>query len=417
MAKNDAIIRYIDNLTILCNVDESVSLPHSIVAQMDDYSYKIVTVEWENKPIITNEDGMELIYEGEVEGYFKKVLCSIQVGYQTDNPQSAYPWCIDNFGLQKRDIQTEDIPAIDDYQYFKAKIPRTLVEEYHLKQLREKVADQVILARDINHLRNAVIQLEKYGWILQDQLDELFDRVEDLEDRVDWIEENMVIDGDNVGSGAGVFDRKRKRVLEFKTLVGDGLEIEEGDDELKLIVSDQEESGKGKCGVNTLAKTFTTCNGTEENHFPTKMWDGMFSFSDYFNMQMVKINNYNSASSQPYYHSLLWVLGSGTKNPIAGNSNFGSDGTESSLFAGRILKSVEKLIFEIKTDNGKYSGFEVGNKAVGIYNNESESKIQAEIYQNEIDVYSQDVSAKNRYGRYGLTHGDTPNESENGEED
>lgn len=403
-------IRYIDNVTILADVKESVELPNPLVAHMEDGSTRDVYVNWENKPVDTGEE-IELIFVGRVDGYALDVLCSIQVGHQTDNPASSFPECIDQFGLPKRDIQTADIPHIDDYQYFKAKIPRTLAEEYHLKQLRELVADQIILARDINHIRNAIVEMQKYMWVLQDLTDALEDRMDAIEDRVDWVEDNMVIDGRNLGAGSQVFDLKRDRVLEFRSLLaGEGIELRQEEDSIVFDVEEQGDQGSGVCGVNTKSKSFEICHNNNLT-YPLKMEDGMLKFTDYFNFQMVDVENRGwteGTNSARYYTSLLWVLGSGTKDPIDSNGNpTASHGTDSSLYAGRLLKANTDLIFEIKTGKSTYAGFKVGEQGVGTYESD-QSMIQREIYNGRMvtDIYSTDVHADRRATRWGYGHAD-----------
>lgn len=429
MSNDDNYIRYIDNITILTNVGEEVELPNPIVAHMEDGAVREVWVNWEDKPIDVSEE-LELIFVGRVDGYALDVLCSIQVGRQTDNPASAFPECIDQFGLQKRDIQTEDIPHIDDYQYFKAKIPRTLVEEYHLKQLREMVADQVILARDINHMRNAIIEIEKYIWLMQDQLDELFDRVEDLERRVTileekvevleekvaWIEENMVVDARNIGDGEGLFDRKRDRILEFKSLIGENIDIIDDGDQIILKAKPQTGGGGGACGINSVAKSFKTCH--EKDHLPVTVADGMVSYSEYFNWQMVEVKN-RSSTGKPSYFSLMGVFGMGGKAPIDaghwnGNGKPPSHGTESSIDAGRFLKTTNSFIFEMKAGKGEYSGIEIGKK-VETYDRETESRVQRDIFE-RLDAYSSDVASSKRAERYGYDNENDYDPEAEGEE-
>lgn len=408
-------IRYIDNITILAEVDESVELPNPVVAHMDDGSVRDVTINWEDKPVDTGEE-RELIFVGQVDGYALDVLCSIQVGHQTDNPASSFPECIDQFGLPKRDIQTADIPSIDDYQYFKAKVPRTLVEENNLKQLREMVADQIILARDVNHIRNAIVEMQKYLWVIQDLTDVLEGRVESLESRVDWVEDNIVIDGRNLGSGSQVFDKKLENILDFRSLVaGEGIELRQGEDEIIFDVEDQGDQGTGVCGVNTRSKSFEVCHESGLT-FPVRIEDGMLKFTDYFNFQMVDIVNRDAdpdSGAADYYTSLLWVLGSGIVDPIDSNGNErASHGTRSSLYAGRLLKANTDLIFEIKTGKSSYAGFKVGLNGVGTYEG-NESMIQREIYNGRMvtDVYSTDVHADKRStdARWGYGHLDDEN--------
>ena len=360
-------IRYIDNVTILADVGEQVTLPSFLIARHDDGSLSTVSVVW-SPPIVDTSTEGEFIFVGTVNGYAHKVLCSVQVGRMEDNPSSVFPEAIDTFGLPKKDIQTADVPDIDDYQYFKAKIPRTMVEEYQLKQLREMLADKIILARDVNHMRNAIIEIEKYCHDLQDQLDELEQRVTDLERRVDILEEETVVDGRNLGRGAEVFYEKRNRMLEFRTLVGKGdAEVyEEG----REIVIDVQPSEMG-CGFEMNSDKYNTCGD-----LPSFLSSGILAFSDYFNFQMVKING--NSSPQGYWYSLLGVLGMG--NNLTQMKN-----------AVRFLKADQSFIVEIKLDDDRFVGMILDNGGGEFYDRRY-SEIQNEIYDN-IDVYSDDISA------------------------
>lgn len=410
--RTEPYIRYIDNITILTNVDEEVELPNPVVAQLDNGAIETVYVEWEDKPIDVTEEA-ELIYSGRVEGYIPEVLCSIQVGRQTDNPPSSFPECIDQFGLPKRDIQTEDVPHIDDYQYFKAKTNRTLAEEYHLKQLRELVADQVILARDINHMRNAIIEIEKYIWIIQDQLDDIFDEIGDIWKVINEILETMVTDGENIGVGTGIFSHKSKNTLNFKTLLGEGIDIIDLGDEI-LLEAKAGDDGSGVCGMNTVAKSFKVCHEKEE--FPTIMMDGAIGYTNFFNWQLVDMELWGEhGSSIPYVPSLLGVFGIGIEEPMDssgwnGSGQPPSHGTRSSLYAGRFFKGNTDVIFEIKTGASEYSGFVVGalNKepeySKGIYKS-NVSLIQSQLYE-PLDIYSLDIGLDRRARRRGYSMSD-----------
>lgn len=372
-------IRYIDNITILADVGESVALPSRLIARQTDGSFVTVPVSWKPSTVDTSTEG-EFIFEGTVSGYADKVLCSVQVGRMEDNPPSFFPDSLDQFGLPKQDIQTADIPDIDDYQYFKAKIPRTEVEEYQLKQLRELLADKIILARDINHMRNAIIAIEEYCWDLQDQIDalekrvsELENRVDSLEERVEELEEETIIDGANLGYGERVFRRKNtsRRELEFRTLVGgEGIDIYEDGNE---IVIEADGSGVG-CGFDVDGDSFNTCG-----ELPSFFSSGILALTDFFNFQMVKIVGDRSPTG--YWWSMLGVLGMGTN-------------VNDMRQAVRFLKADNKFLIEYRVRDDKYVGV-ILDSSGGDFYNESYSLIQEEIYEGYIDVYSTDVSASN----------------------
>ena len=354
-------LRYIDNLTILARVGEDITLPSTLIARQDDGSFITVSVTWNPSTVDTSTEG-EFIFEGTVSGYAYKVLCSVQVGEMEHNPASSFPEELDQFGMPKQDIQTVDIPDIDDYQYFKAKIPRTVTEETQLKQLRELLADKIILARDINHLRNAAIAIEEYCFDLQDQINLLEQRVTDLEgrmdsaeDRITILENETIVDGVNLGSGAEVFRRKNNRELEFRTLVSK---------EPEKIATIDEESREISIGVDTtrFPVPMGIKNGTQ-----------YLKFKSTFNWQMikVKIDSQNSG----YYESLLWVLGMGEN----------TDG----VYAARMLKSVNSFIIEMKLANDRFAGFIIDSGGARTFN-ETYSFINEQSHEG-LDVYSDNV--------------------------
>lgn len=366
-------VRYIDNITILARVNESISLPPFVMARNDDDTFSTVPITWSPSTVDTSVAG-EFIFEGTVNGYVYKVLCSVQVGEAKDNPESLFPERIDQFGLPKKDIQTADIPDIDDYQYFKAKVPRNKVEEYQLKQLKEMLADKIVLARDVNHMRNAILALEEYALDLQDQIRALETRVENLEERVETlelkvsdIEDDMVIDGKNIGSGARIFESKVNKKLEMRSLRGRGLaEVYEQGREVIIDVGEPdipEPTPETGCGSLVEAKRFEVCDSNMD--FRTAMADGVLKFSDFFGMKMVKVKNRKDSGGAPF-NSMLWVMGSG-------------ENVSNMKYAGRMLKGTQNFIMEIKVEAGQYVGIELSNNG-GEFYKESYSKIDDEIY-------------------------------------
>lgn len=272
-----------------------------------------------------------------------------------------FPDEIDEFGNPKVDIQTADIPDIDDFQYFKAKAPRSAVEGLQLMQLRELLADKVILARDINHLRNAVIEIEKF-------LRKLSDKVDDLERRVEKLERETVIDGKNLGNGEGIFESVSNRIMNFKSIKGEGGITISSDNSSITIEAPEEPEPTAGCGTKVWGDAFEVCDAT----FPMRIEDGSFSITDSgaFSFKMVNLieDEFNKS-----YPSLLIVLGQG-QNP-------------NSHGAGRILKTLRGYIFEIKNGvKNEYSGLEVTVDNIGFYPPQSTSKINAGLKGN-VDVY------------------------------
>lgn len=363
-------LRYIDNLTILADVGESVALPSTLIARLDDGSLMTVSVNWSPSTVDTSTEG-EFIFEGTVSGYAHKVLCSVQVGIMEDNPASSFPEAIDTFGLPKKDIQTADVTDVDDYQYFKAKIPRTAVEDAQLQQLREVLADKIILGRDINHCRNAIIEVEKYCIDLQDQIDALEERVSSLEsrmdsveDRVTTLEEETIIDGDNVGSGdAEVFYRKddSNRELEFRTLTGKG-QADVYEDGKEIVIEVDAPVG---CGYDVKGDSFKTCNNDSNDKFPFYAESDRFGFADYMNSQMVELSS--------GFYSWLFVFGQGTTGDFDD--------------CVRMVKGDSKFLIEMKHGD-KYIGMELSGSG-GRFYDEGYSLMNEQL--KDVDVWSDDV--------------------------
>ena len=343
-------IRYIDNITIIADVEEDVFLPQTLTARYEDGSFDEVEVTWNPSEVDTSVEG-EFIFVGEVQGYVHDVLCSVQVGKIDTNPPSVFPKHIDQFGLPKKDIQTADIPDIDDYQYFKAKAPRTQTEEYQLKQLRELLYDKIILARDINHLRNATIEIEKFIQIMKNRMD-------DLQDRVKILEKETVIDGRNLGDGTEVFYDKEDRELLFRTIKGTGQAEVYGDGD-EVIVNVDAPVG---CGYDVQGDSFEVCGDL----FKLYMGDGIMRFSEFFGVKMVQIKNHDGHDGELYYYSPLIILGMGSS-------------IDTMVGAGRILKSDHSIIFEMKLGENQFIGLEIGKDGVGKYDQVT-SRINEEIY-------------------------------------
>lgn len=341
------MLKNIDNITILTEVGEIVTLPSVLIARQDNDSLTTVPVTWSPNKVNTLTKG-EFIFEGTVKGYTHKVLCSVQVGEMEDNPESTFPDELDEFGSPKKDIQTSDIMDIDDYQYFKAKIPRTVTENIQLKQLRELLADKIILARDINHMRNAIIALEEYSHGLNE-------RITNIEDRLDNIK--------NIGNGAKIFHKidENDKELKFRTLKGKNNTnvFEDGEE----IIIDVDAVG---CGTDIKSQSFETCG----EKFPFRAEDGKFGFRGFMNVQMVELDN--------GYHTMLWVLGQGTNGDFDG--------------CARIMKGKNKFFIEMKYGD-LYRGMELSSD-LGRFYYENHSLIDNELKKdngNGINIWSDDV--------------------------
>lgn len=365
--------RYIDNITIMADVGEVVELPTTVVVLEDSFTYSTATVaKWVDGDgaIITTPDTSvegDFIYEGTVVGYAHKIYCSVVVGDLDDNPQSVFPEEIDQFGLPKKSVNTADVPDVDDYQYFKAKMNRTQVEQYQLKQLTEALASKIIMARDINHTRNAVIEIEKYCKDLNDRLGQLEGRVDDLETRVDDLEDAVVVDAENLGTGAEVYSRMKSarpygNTLQFKTLVaGEGIAIDEDREEITITADIEVPDG----GIN-----MDNCGSGEtfraDNY---EVCSDHIKFGDYMGLKWCDTSDSKS---------ILFVLGVGEND-----RNF--------INAGRIFKGTRNLVIEMKTKQG-FSGIDINSETgkVDIYENDGTTHLEGVLM--NLDAYSTEVA-------------------------
>ena len=353
-------IRKIQNITIFTELDEQgVSLPTELPAILEDGSVRYVPVTW-IPPTINTSVASDNIHVGSVQGYPSKVLCSVITDGIEENPISSFPSEIDDFGNPKVDIQTADIPDIDDFQYFKAKYPRSSTEGYQLMKLRELLADKVILARDINHLRNAVIEIEKF-------LKKLSDRVDELEKRVEKLEQETIINGKNLGSGEGVFKDVANRIMNFKSIVGSGgITVSSNGDEIQIEAPEEKPATAG-CGVPVKGSSFNICQGSDgDAKFPMKITDGSFNITESGSFSFKMVDLKPSGTPPTVFPSLMIVLGQGRTQT---SSNVAGAG------AGRILKVESGYVFEVKNNDGSYSGLEITDDNVDFYNSVSSSKV------------------------------------------
>lgn len=342
-------IRKIQNVTFYAELDENINLPSVMRATHDNGNITYEPVSWYPNTVNTAQAG-DFVFVGTISGYVEKVLASVIVNGADENPPSVFPDEIDNFGNQKVDIQTADIPDIDDFQYFKAKYPRSTTEGYQLMQLRQLLADKVILASDINHSRNAIIEIEKYLWTIRDRMDEIEEKINDLEERVKVLEEETVIDGKNIGDGIGMFIEKEDRILKFKTIKGTGgITIDETDENVEINAAPALPPTAG-CGVPVYGKSLEVCDGTPQDvDFPMKITNGSLDITKTgsFSFKMVRLRPRGGVGTA-VDRTLLISLG---------------EGQEQGLGAGRVLKIQSGFIFEVQDKVGyshsSYSGFVV----------------------------------------------------------
>jgi hypothetical protein len=256
------------------------------------------------------------------------------------------------------DIETSDIPAIDAYEFLKAKNPRHIGEDYALHQYRELLHMKMILARDINHARNAIIKIEQY---LKDH--PFKDYYNDMS---------------NLGRGAEVFagfnQNARGKEAEFRTIRGGGMaEVDELSNEIEVFVPDLEEGEnitieKGAnsyiisstaagaeldCSSHPSVGSLNICPNDETSYDTWFTNDGIGWNS--FNWKMLPLKG-------GYANSLLMRFGTG----VDVNTREGQ---------GFMLKAQKTFIIEMKS-NGRYEGIELGDGTNDFYSQRT-SKIRA----------------------------------------
>lgn len=348
-------IRGIDNLTFYAELDEYIELPKEVSVKRDGVHTGYEPVTWYPKTVNTDKPA-DLVFIGKVEGYPDDILCSVIIDGIEENPPSVFPGDIDEFGNRKVDIQTADIPDIDDFQYFKAKYPRSTVEGYQLMRLREKLADKVIMARDVNHMRNAIIEIEKFLKDIEARVEDLEERMTELEARVTQLEKETVIDGKNLGEGEGVFTEKIDRILNFKSIIGgEGVNVSSDGEEITLV-----SPPTTGCGKNVKAQSYSICDTNGEFKFPMEITDGEMKItqSGSFGFKMVDLKP--DGQTGTIYPSLLISLGEGQLPDRRG--------------AGRILKFLDGYLFETKAREGEYVGLEISTNMTNWYTGASRVK-------------------------------------------
>lgn len=354
--------RQINNITIMAEVGELVTLPSQVIAIDDNETFQYVDVTWTPSRANTSQEG-DFIFEGKVKGYVHKVLLSLVVGKQEENPISVFPGGIDAFGIEKKDLHSADIPDIDDFQYLKAKTPRTNLEQEQLKALTELLADKIILARDINHQRNAIVKIEEHALSIQTRVEKLEVELDKLTKRVTVIEKDMVVDGENVGTGSKVFKEKKDKKLQLRTLKGTGgVDVYEVNNEIVIDGTDLQ-SG---CGKEIEASKFQTC--PKEGGLPVEIFDSAIRFgSPYFGMNMVEAKGKDGGK----VNTLLWMFGVG-------------DDEASQVNAGRMLKGKDAFVIEMKIGKNSYTGLLIDKNGARTYTS-AESEITALL---TFDAYS-----------------------------
>lgn len=364
----------IQNITLLANEGDTVELPRqvpSVDIDSDGNIHNTILVNidyWKdiNDNRVTVADttkSRELMYYGIVLGYPHTVYCSVVVGDSNENPESEFPKDFkdvkntdkpDEFGISKEEVRTSDMPNITDYQYFKAKKNRTSFESAQLQKLTELMASKIIMARDINHLRNAITNTQLFCLSLKRGLDE------------------TITDGENIGGGEGEVysglvdnDDKFGKKMQFRTLkAGENVTINTMGDEIEISAEGGSSGGEmssDMCALNPIkAKSYGTCTTTYDGQRLDEQNGAYYKFADFLGFKVAKATR--------RFESMMIVFGSG-------------DGEQKQMTnAGRIYKGIRDLIIEMKVGNGKYAGIRIK----GNYEGSPES--------GEIEIYGTKVT-------------------------
>ena len=219
------MIKMINGVSILLEVNGTINTPTKLPVLLENGDYDVRTINhWSpfHPSAIDMTKKGDYIFEATVNGSGNNTgLVSVVVGRpEEQNPPSEFTEKLDDFGLPKVDIETADIPAVDAYEFLKAKSPRNLGEDYALHQYRELLHMRMVLASDINKARNAIIEIEKY--LLAHPFS------------------NYYKDIQNVGYGAkvhkGDIKESNGKIAQLRTIVGDGeVDIYQDRDEIEIF--------------------------------------------------------------------------------------------------------------------------------------------------------------------------------------
>lgn len=352
--------KQVQNPTILANLNDNVQLPREVyaldISTNGDVSgwYLVRVNEWKdsNGNVVTTartDKKAEFMYFGSISGYTHTVYCSVVVGDSIENPESEFPIDFrdvdyncdkpDEFGVTKQEVRTADMPNIDDYQYWKSKKNRTTFESAQLQKLTELMASKIIMARDINHIRNAVVNTQKFCLSLRRALDD------------------CVTDGENIGSGEGkVFyglvenDANFGQKMQFRTIkAGENVNITTSGNEIEISAEGGNQGGEISndfCGVDSIkARSYDTCNLYYDGDGQALQKGSYLRFgnSPYLG---IKVRQAYNASAQ----SMIMVFGQGN----------GLD--EQMINAGRIFKGKKDFIMEMKIGHYLYAGVHIVGK-------------------------------------------------------
>ncbi len=373
----------IQNITLLAKEGDKVVLPTQapsidIDANGNIQNTILVDIDFwkdQNDNIVTEartDKIAEFMYYGTVKGYPHTVYCSVVVGDSNENPMSEFPTDFkdvknddkpDEFGISKEEVRTSDMPNITDYQYFKAKKNRTTFENAQLQKITELMTSKIIMARDINHLRNSIINTQKFCLSLKRALDE------------------AVTDGENIGRGegeiySGIIDNIDNfgKKMQFRTLTaGENVSISTNGDEIEISAKGGSEISNDMCSLDPISvKSIKTCSLTHDGKAlkDVKANGSFFKFGDSLGVKVAR-----AGVTEP---TMMLVFGRG-------------DGIENSMVnAGRLYKGLRDFIWEIKFNDGQYAGIRIKGNYEGDSVSNKDSGI-IELYGTKI-IESNDTS-------------------------
>lgn len=382
--------RIVENFSMLVAVNEPLTLPRTSVGI--DIKPDGTNNGWEIVPIARWKDNRgqvvtrantstkgEFMYYGEVSGYPQPVYLSLVVGHNVENPESKFPVDFmhmsrndipDEYGTPKREVRTADMPNIDDYQALKSKKNKNTFETAQEQKLAELLSAKIIKAEDINALRNALINTQKYCLSL-------------------IVPFNMTFtDMENIGNGegriyAGDFDNTDSfgKIAEFRSIKsGDNIEIRQDGDQIVISADVPPPEGgditNDFCSLDTLkAVSYQTCDLMYNQNDHPLVGGAFYKFSDYLGMKAVGV------AYKKDVMSIMHVFGQG-------------DGIAKSMVnAGRMVKGVRDFIIEMKTGSG-YSGIQIcgnhnkdGNTGkVVLYENDPNSHVASALITEEVTL-------------------------------
>lgn len=385
--------RIVENFSLIVAVNEPLVLPVTSVGidikpDGTNNGWEVVPIaRWKNSKgeVVTRADTTikgEFMYYGEVSGYPQPVYLSLVVGHNEENPPSKFPIEFmtivdedrpDEYGVPKREVRTADMPNIDDYQALKSKKNKNTFESAQEQKLTELLSAKIIKAEDINALRNALINTQKFCLSLVTPFNLTYTDMENVGNGEGRIYADSITNTDSFG-----------KIASFRSLKsGDNIDIRQDGDNIVINAEIPPPEGgeitNDFCALDPVkAKSFETCDLLYKPNAHALIGGAYYKFADYLGMKTIQVAN------NPNIKSTMFVLGQGD-----GISNMMING-------GRILKGARDLIIEMKTGANTYSGIQIcgnhnkdGNTGkVVFYENDTKSHISSALAADEVTLGS-----------------------------